>query len=263
MTAPYDGSFDAPPPGFDASPPPFDAPDAPRAGATDRFVSDLRFAALFGSVLTVLGAVLGLLWSWWSPARPGAEVLGPTAFIPDETEAFVASDGRYLLIVTVVGLVAALVAWRWKSRRGPVVLIGMLIGGVTGSLAMELVGHLSGGGSFTGKLYKFTDGSTERYTTHLPVSLHAQGLLFVESTVAALLYGLLVAFATHDDLGRPDPVRAELVPASVGAGPDPAGAGTDNSVGAGDQSQYGGRYRNAPGALQQGDLPPQQPPQAY
>jgi uncharacterized membrane protein YeaQ/YmgE (transglycosylase-associated protein family) len=231
--------------------------------ATPEFAADLRVAAVLGSALSVIGAALGLLWGYWSPPGPGAEVLGHGAFIPDETESFVATDGRYLLIVTVVGLLAALVAWWVTPRRGPVVLLGMIVGGIIGSLLMELVGHLSGGGNFSGKLYQLSDGSTERFTTHLPVSLHAHGLLFVESAVAALVYGLLVAFATHDDLGRPDPVRAELVPAAVGVEASEMQPQFDGSVGAGDQPEYGGRYGDAPGALQQRDLPPQQPPQPY
>jgi len=36
------------------------------------------------------------------------------------------------------------------------------------------------------------------------VSLHATGLLFFEAAVAVLVYGLLVAFTTRDDLGRTD-----------------------------------------------------------
>ena len=35
-------------------------------------------------------------------------------------------------------------------------------------------------------------------------AVHATGLLFVEPAVAMLVYGMFVAFAKHDDLGRPD-----------------------------------------------------------
>ena len=66
------------------------------------------------------------------------------------------------------------------------------------------------------------------------------GLVFVEPAIAALVYGMLVAFAADDDLGRPDPVRDALF-----------------SVGAGDHPEYGWGDRDAAGALQEGNLPPQ------
>jgi hypothetical protein len=184
-------------------------------------------------LLAVLGALLGLVWALWSPPGPRALVLAPGVREPDETESFIAGDGRFLVIAVIVGLVAGLVAWRRVHNRGPLTLLALGVGGLLGSLLMEVVGHLTGGGTF--------DGATNTIIDALPLSLHMQGLLFVEPAVAILIFGLFVAFAARDDLGRTDPVRESFAPASVRAG---------------DHPQHGWGYGDAPGALQQGNLPP-------
>jgi uncharacterized membrane protein YedE/YeeE len=195
--------------------------------------ADLRFAALVALGLAVLGAVLGLIWMAWSPAQPRAFVYAPgKSFTYEESEAWVATDGRFLVLTGSLGLVAAVLAWLRVRNRGPLVLLALIVGGLGGAYLARYVGYLTGGGNYTGKL--------DTIITHLPVSLHIPGLVFVEPAIAALVYGMLVAFATHDDLGRPDPVRDELV-----------------SVAPGDHPQYGWGDRDAAGALQQGDLPPQ------
>lgn len=204
----------------------------------DPVAGDLRQALRTVVALSAIGAILGLVWAAWSPPGPRAQVLGHGQFIVDETEAFVAGDGRFLVLAVVVGIVAAVLAWTDRVHRGPTVFLGLVVGGVTGSLLMELVGHLTGGGTFTGTRFPGTDVFL---TARLPLSLHAQGLLLVESAVAALVYGLLVAFAADDDLGRPEPDR------------------TQQLVGAGGQAQDGGRDGDAAGPLQQGDLASQQP----
>jgi hypothetical protein len=183
--------------------------------------------------LAVLGAVLGLIWTAWSPAQPKAFVYAPgKSFTYEESEAWVATDGRFLVLTGALGLVAAVLAWLRVRNRGPLVLLALIGGGLGGAYLTRYVGYLTGGGHYTGKV--------NTIITHLPVSLHISGLVFVEPAIAALVYGMLVAFATHDDLGRPDPVRDELV-----------------SVAPGDHPHHGWGDRDAASALQQGDLPPQ------
>jgi hypothetical protein len=200
---------------------------------TEATRADLRFAALVFGTLAALGALLGLVWMAWSPAQPKAFVYAPgKSFAYEESEAWVATDGRFLVLTGAVGLLAALLAWLRVRNRGPLVLLALIAGGLGGAYLTRYVGYLAGGGHYTGTVNTIIE--------HLPVSLHTPGLVFVEPAVAALVYGMLVAFATHDDLGRPDPVRDSLV-----------------LVGPGDHPQYGWGDRDATGALQQGDLPPQ------
>ena len=209
----------------------------------------------------VLGALLGVVWGLWSPPGPAAEVLGRGAFLPDETEAFIAGDGRFLVLTGIAGLVTAPALWFGRpENRGAVALVGMTVGALVGALLTELVGHLSGGGSFTGKTYHYADGSSRRLTPHLPLSLHAHGLLFVEAALAALVYGMFVAFTARDDLGRPDAkqktVRRRAVgPTSDGGGSISGGSIGGGSIGGGGQPHDGGGHGDAAGGLQEREFP--------
>jgi Protein of unknown function (DUF2567) len=230
-----------------------DQPDQPQPPAGPSTRDDLVVAGVIVGALAVLGALLGLVWSAWSPPGSPAIVIGGGTFeVLGESENQIAADGRFLVIVTVVGLLAGLFAWFGRPRnRGPLVLLGLVVGGLCGAALTDLVGHLSGGGSFSGRKLGLTDGSKQEVTLRLPLSLHMPGMLFVEAALAALLYGLFTAFAVHDDLGRPDPVRDELRAGRGGPPPD------EISVGAGHEPQGGWGYGDGPGPLQQREFPPQ------
>jgi hypothetical protein len=178
--------------------------------------------------LAVLGALLGLLWQWWSPPGPLGYVVAPHAIQPDETEAFIAGDGRFAVICAGAGLLAGLVTWLRTSTRGPVTAVALGVGGLLGSYLTSVVGHALAGGTGNGK--------TNTLLQHLPLSVHMRGLFLLEATVAVLVYGVCASFAADDDLGRPEP---------------------KTSVGVWDEMENVGGHRDAAGALQQPYLPPQ------
>jgi hypothetical protein len=205
---------------------------APRRAARPRprwaSREDVRTGVYVVLILAVLGALLGVLWQWWSPPGPLGYVVAPHAIQPDETEAFIAADGRFAVICASVGLLAGLVAWFRTSTRGPVMALALGIGGLLGSYITGLVGHALAGGTDTGK--------TNTLLQHLPLTVHMRGLYLLEATVAVLIYGVCASFAADDDLGRPDPT---------------------SSVGVWDEMEHVGGNRDAAGALQQPYLPPQ------
>jgi hypothetical protein len=196
--------------------------------------AELRAGAVIAAALAVLGAALGVVWDLWSPPGPLGYVVSPGAVVADETEAFVAADGRFAVLTLIVGILAGLVVFLAKATRGPVAVLALAIGGVAGALLTDLVGHVLRGGH--------GDGKANTYLNHLPLSVQMHGLLVLEAAVAVLGYGLCVAFAPDDDLGRPDPSMA------------PAG---QTSVGVGHELQHAGGYADASGSPEQGQLPPQ------
>jgi hypothetical protein len=202
-------------------------------------IGELRVAAVIVAVLAAAGAVLGVIWQWWSPPGPRAYVIGPGLIQPDETESFIAGDGRFAFLAVLVGVLAALTVWFAALARGVAAVAALAVGGLAGAGLMALVGNLTGGGTSTGKTNTIID--------QLPLSVHMHGLLFVEAAAAVLVYGLCASFAAADDLGRPDPERE---PALAASGPAP-------SVGPGDERQDAGADGHGAGALQQGELPPQ------
>lgn len=176
--------------------------------AHEERVGQARAAAFVLLALAVVGALLGLLWQTWSPPGPAALVF-PSGVQPDETEAWAAADGRFAILVAVVGLVAAIVTWRLRSVRGPAVVLALAAGGIGGAALTAWTGHLvRGHADVVG--CTLVSGQKIGCTQHLDLSLHMTGLLYLEPALALLIYGLLVSFASSDDLGRPDPVRTGL-----------------------------------------------------
>jgi hypothetical protein len=154
---------------------------------------DFRVAGLVFAALVVIGVLLGLIWPGITPRAQGFVYLKHT-IVPLETESFVASDGRFVLLTAPVGIVAGLGAWLHRASRGPVMAAALATGGLLGALLTEVVGRATGGGKTSGAL---GDGLT------LPVTLHARGLLLVEPVLALFVYSVGALCAKRDDLGRP------------------------------------------------------------
>jgi len=168
---------------------------------------DVRLAVVTILVLILVGLVLGGLWELISPARPRGYVIS-AGIIPDETESFVASDGRFAIITALAGLAAALIVWARPATRGPVAIVGLAVGSLLGAAATDLAGRLLGGGT--------TSGKVNTSIAALPLQVHATVLLVLQALIAVLGYGLLTLFSSQDDLGRPLPAG----PVSVGSGDD-------------------------------------------
>jgi hypothetical protein len=204
----------------------------PARHADDGGAAGVRLAVGLVVVLVVVGAVLGLVWQAWSPPGPLAAVQAG-GIQADETEAWAAGDGRFAIIALAVGLLAGLLVWFVRGLRGPLGVLALMTGGLAGAAVTNAIGHVVRGPGTT-----YSCGSdTGRCIEHLPLTVHMPALYLLEPLAAVLVYGLLVAFAARDDLGRADGWRR---PASVPAGRDP---------------QDGWGYRDGAGALQQGDLP--------
>ncbi len=195
--------------------------------------TDLRVAGALVLSLAGFGAVLGLIWAWWSGPQQRAYVIAPGQLYPfDEVETMAGADGRYFVLVGVTGLLAGAVAyWGRRRDRGPLMAVALGVGGLAGAALTWWVGYLSGGGTY--------DGAAKTIIKQLPLSLHMHGLLLVEPAFALLVYGLSTAFAVSDDLGRPDPQRERRL------------------VGRVRYPEYGGGDGDAAGAPQQGNFAPQ------
>jgi hypothetical protein len=199
----------------------------------------IAHAAAVVLVMWAAGALLGMIWQWWSPAGPAGYVLGPGRVQPDETEAFVAGDGRYAALVVAAGIAFGALAWLSRMRRGVPAISALTLGGLGGALVTAVIGHTVRG---AGRHYACGTGTC---IDHLRLSVHAHGLVLIEAAAAVLVYGLVVAFTRSDDLGEPDPLRRWA----------------QGSVGTDVELEHAGRHRDGVGGAQQGDFPPQQPGQ--
>ena len=186
-------------------------------------VAALKASGLLVAAMAVVGALLGIVWEAWSPPGPAGAVLAH-GIQADESEAFIAGDGRFALITVIVGIAAGLVAWYvrpFRAVRGPLIALALAVGGVAGAALTEWVGYLlRGSGTTFG-----CAAATGKCIDHLTLTVHMHALLLVEAIVALLVYSLFAAFAVSDDLGRSElEPSAEREPPAVPAA-DAAGYG--------------------------------------
>jgi hypothetical protein len=217
------------PPAAGVPPAPPPARPAPPPWVTRR---ELRAAGLVVLTLVLVGVLAGLLWQAWTVRTQGFDI-GSGVIIPDETEGWVGADAHFAIITGIVGVAAGLLAWRWRTVRGPAMVAGLAVGGVLGSLVAAWVGHLTGGGNHTVV-------ADTNLVKQLPLSVHMTGLFLVQAIAALVVYVVAALVSASDDLG------VSGVPA-----PTPGSAGAEYRP---DDPRWHGY---GPGGAQQGDLAPQ------
>ena len=178
----------------------------------DELRADLRGSVVLAGVLLLAGVAAGLLW-WVLAPRATLEVTadGPVPVGLPSAELLIADDGVYTLLLGGLGLVAGLVAWRLRHRRGVATVLALAVGTVLASLAAWQLGELLGAGPSPAELAAV---GTRVIT---PLQLGSPAALAVAPFLAVLAYVVSTLLSAADDLDRPDPVAA----APVDGGPLP------------------------------------------
>jgi hypothetical protein len=214
------------PPAAGVPPAPPPAPPSP-PWVTRR---ELRAAGLAVLALVLVGVLAGLLWQAWTVRTQGFDI-GSGVIVPDETEGWIGADAHFAIITGIVGVAAGLLAWRWRTVRGPAMVAALAVGGVLGSLVAGWVGHLTGGGNHTVV-------ADTNLVKQLPLSVHMTGLFLVQAIAALVVYLVAALVSASDDLGVSSGVPA----------PAPVSAGAEYRP---DDARWHGY---GPGGAQQGDL---------
>lgn len=194
---------------------PDQAPDPAPSAVRDRgWGREALIALAVAVVLTVVGLPLGLLWRAVTPKVEFVMTDQGATTVQPEPEGFVAGDGSYVLITFAVGVLAAVAVWLLvRRRRGPLMLLGLVVGCVVGGWLTCWLGHQIGYDHY-------------RYLIrHAPVGTHffrppdvrsgyhglwygflprLQGAILIEAVAAAMTYLMLAAFHAEPDLRRPD-----------------------------------------------------------
>lgn len=185
-------------------------------------LSDLRGAAVMAAILGALGGPVGLLWAWLAPHATAARSDGVAVYVGFNNEVFIASDATLGLMGVVIGVVAGVAGYLWRSKRGPWMAVGLAIGGAAGSLLAAFVGHQIGLSTFNRLINEAQAG----VQFSVPVVVRAQGVLLLEPLVAALVYVVTAGWSKYGDLRRGDfEIPPEIWP---GVDPEPV---SSNSVG--------------------------------
>ncbi|MBS4729591.1 DUF2567 domain-containing protein [Mycobacterium sp. SM1] len=208
---------------------------APRTSRT-------RAVVIVVAGLAATGVVTGGLWAWIAPPihavvalqRSGERLLD---YVGIESEHFFVAAVLMLGLLSVVAVVAPVLVWQWREHRGPAMVAGLTIGLVAAATAAATVGallvHLRYGAvDIDGA--PLTHDHPVYYVTEAPPVFFGRGplqiaaTLLVPASTGALVYALLAAAATRDDLGGypavPQPATATaVVTVSPGAAESPSG----------------------------------------
>ena len=173
---------------------------------------DLRTALLTALVLTLSGLPAGGLWLWLAPRadyRVTETDVVPVSGLPN-SELFMSDDGVFVLVLGALGLLAGLVVWRLRDRRGALVLTALATGMLAAGVVAWQLGAWLGAGPTEAELTEV--GRT--VTTGL--GLRATAALAVGPFLAVLVYLVAATYTSRQDLGRPEaddsPPRLPLPP---------------------------------------------------
>ena len=186
---PAGGAFAWPPPG------------SPAVRATAPWLADVR-RDLRGAVATVLvlavsGLPVGLLW-WLIAPRADFRVTadGVTAIGgPVSNELFMADDGVLALVLAGLGLVAGLVVWFLRRRRGVAALGALTVGTAAAGVVAWQLGRLLGQGPTKTDLAHVGARVTTALDLNTPTAL-------VAGPFVAILVYVVAASLTPDDALR-------------------------------------------------------------
>ncbi|EHR60169.1 DUF2567 domain-containing protein [Saccharomonospora cyanea] len=173
----------------------------PSAGRVPRVVlrADLLPAFSAASLISLVGLPLGWIWAQLAPAQRMRVVTRDHQLVPLTAESWHRFDDLaiFLLLGLVAGLLVGVVVWLLRARRGPVMLVGAVLGSLLGAwLAMRM------GLAFAEA--RFALPSTLRLgqvVERAPV-LESGWVLLAQPLTTAFAYGTLAAWNARDDLGR-------------------------------------------------------------
>ncbi|MDI3389742.1 hypothetical protein QIS99_26655 [Streptomyces sp. B-S-A8] len=107
---------------------------------------ELTEAASVAVVLTVLGALLGLLWGQLAPRVP-LVADDKAVFLKEiEGEQAIGADGTFILFALGFGLVSAVAVFLWRRRGGLPLVVGLALGALLASVVAWRLGLLIGPG---------------------------------------------------------------------------------------------------------------------
>jgi hypothetical protein len=188
-------------------------------------ISLRKAAAITIAGLTVAGAAVGALWAWLAPPIHGVVALTKSG---NRVKGYLGNEGDHFFIaaflvvgmLSVLALVAAVLVWKWRAHRGPVMAAALAIGsaaaaGATAGVGAVLVHWRYGAIDVAGA--PVSPEHRVHYVIEAPAVFFGHGPLQIAATilfpaaVAAFIYGLMAVSAQRDDLGAWPPVEEPTI----------------------------------------------------
>ncbi|OLF04384.1 hypothetical protein BLA60_41070 [Actinophytocola xinjiangensis] len=166
--------------------------------------ADLLPAVSVLATVSMLGFLVGWLWSLLAPAtrrvigRDG-EDLPLSALTANQAESYHRGDALviFLLLGLAAGLCTGLAVWFLRGRRGPVVMIAAVLGSGLGGWLAVLLGE-----SWAAGRYPLPAKVEVLDVIRLAPVVDSQWVLLAWPLTTALMYGVMAAWNSMDDLGR-------------------------------------------------------------
>jgi hypothetical protein len=171
--------------------------------------------------LTVAGVGVGALWAWLAPPIHGVVALTKSG---NRVKGYLGSEGDNFFIaaflvvgmVSVLAFVAAVLVWKWRAHRGPLMAAALAIGsaaaaGAAAGVGAVLVHWRYGVIDIAGA--PVSPEHRVHYVIEAPAVFFAHGPLQIATTilfpaaVAAFVYALMAVSAQRDDLGAWPPME--------------------------------------------------------
>ena len=138
-------------------------------------------------VTALPGALVGFVWQAISPSVRYVIFDGKPVLADPETQALISSDGRYVVLTALAGVVCGAAVYLAAGRGTDMAMAaGLALGGIGAALLAWRVGHQIGLPAFQHAVRGAKDGA---FVTE-PANLHATGALVFWPIVALGFFGL-------------------------------------------------------------------------
>jgi hypothetical protein len=194
-------------------------------------ISRRRAVATTIAGLTACGALVGVLWAWLAPPIRGVVALTKRgervkAFLGNEADHFFISAFLIVGMLGALAVVAAVLLWRWRAHRGPVMVAALAIGAAAAAGAAAGVGAVLVHWRYGAIDLAAAPVSPEHrvhYVIEAPAVFFGHSPLQIAATIllpaaaAALVYALMAVSTQHDDLDAWPPVEESVIAPPVTA----------------------------------------------
>ena len=202
--------------------------EPPRGSRTSRS----RVAVVAGLGSAVIGLAIGGLWAWIAPPVHAVVAITHAGervhdYLGSESGHFFDAPCLMLGLLTVLAVVAAVMAWQWRAHRGPGMVIALSTGMVTAAAVAAGTGaalvRLSYG-ALNFDAVPLQGKPSVAYVIEAPPVFFSDGPLQVALTllwpaaIASLVYAVRAAADPRDDLGALPAAAAHSDALPVGSG---------------------------------------------
>jgi hypothetical protein len=180
-----------------------------------------RAAAFTVAGLALAGAVVGAMWAWLAPPIHGVVALTKSGnrvkgYLGNESDHFFVAAFLLVGMVSVLAFVVAVLVWKWRAHRGPMMAAALAIGSAAAAGAAAGAGAVLAHwryGTIDIAGAPVTPEHRVHYVIEAPAVFFGQGPLQIATTilfpaaVAAFVYALMAVSAQRDDLGAWPPME--------------------------------------------------------